>query len=459
MANEDYVKRGIAGPYCPTANLTSSLTRLATSLTYTGLQSTIPDPIQINRAALIDDEIIAITGISGNTLTIERGCCDTIPAAHASNAVIWFFDDSVGSDETEYGGTETIGVKLLPRTATSGTIPISGSPPNQVTFNFRFARPYPPGNVQIDGEPWFTTGIAMGPGNTSLTISWAHRDRITQADQLVGHTAASIGPEVGVTYKIVVRRTDTNAVIRTVTGITDDEWIYERSVAGSDLAGASGSVPISIELSAVRGSLESLYKYTMVATVSPPPPPISFIGSNSVNASGSSPISVPAHQVGDLILLFQRGNSPTPPGTPSGWTSVLVEPSTGGIGNGWRLSMKVDTDNSINSIEVTFFENVVLVYRGVSGIGQAVLDPYDLGPTSISLPSATLNSGGSSWVLGLFSINQGGTLTATGGLVTRGGFSGVMAADSNGGVSSVAGGASWSTGAYVSAATIELLQA
>jgi len=463
MANEDYIKQGIAGPYCPTARLTSALTRLATSLTYNSLLSPIPDPIQLNRAILIDDEIIAVTAISGNTLTIERGCCDTIPATHAANATIWFFDDSVASNETEYGGTETVGVKLLPRTATSGTIPNSGSPPNQLTFNFRFARPYPPGNVQIDGEPWYTTGIAMGAGNTSLSITWAHRDRVTQADQLVGHTAASIGPEVGVTYKIVVRRTDTNVVIRTVTGITASIWIYERSVAGADLSGASGSVPISIELVAVRGSLESLYKYTMVATVSPPPPPLSFVGRNEVYNNFGSSLSVPTHQEGDLLILIER--APSTPSVRSGWTSI----GTLGAqfsGQSARLSYIVDTSNTINAIAFSGSPgavSMVYVYRGAAAPRNAAT--ANAGPvTNISIPSVDLSSGGgTSWVFAFIAINQA-SLISTSGVTKRRGYEdgqniggGSWAtADSNAPVSSISASASWAASGHVAAIAFEL---
>jgi len=465
MANEDYIKQGIAGPFCPTARLTSTLTRLATSLTYNSLLSPIPDPIQVNRAILIDDEIIAVTGISGNTLTIERGCCDTIPATHAANATIWFFDDSVASNEVEYGGTETVGVKLLPRTATSGTIPISGSPPNPLTFNFRFARPYPPGNVQIDGEPWYTTGIAMGAGNTSLSITWAHRDRITQADQLVGHTAASIGPEVGVTYKIVVRRTDTNAVVRTVTGITGNSWVYERSVASGDLSGASGTVPISIELVSVRGSLESLNKYTMVATVSPPPPPISFIGRNEAYQGVDGSLSVPAHQAGDLLVLIERAS--TTPTLRSGWTSIGTIAAQFS-GQSVRLSYIIDTGNTINSLSFSSTPggvSMVYVYRGAGAPRNA--NQVDAGvATTVSVPSVDLSSGGgNSWVFAYVVNNQSFTITYSGITKRRGyedgpniGGGGWATADTNGAVSTLSASASWSSGSYSAVIAFELPQ-
>lgn len=39
----------------------------------------------------------------------------------------------------------------------------------------------------------------------SLVLTWAHRDRITQADQPVDCLAATIGPEPGVHYALQVR--------------------------------------------------------------------------------------------------------------------------------------------------------------------------------------------------------------------------------------------------------------
>lgn len=262
MANSDYTTRPNVSGFCPHAVLASSIGQLQTSITMSGYTSPIENGIRIGMAAMIGSEIVSIDARADNVLTIGRGCCDTIPQAHPVGTSIWFFDDSIGNDNTEFVAGETIGVKVLPRTATGGAVPVSASPPQAVTFNRRFARPYPPGNVRVDGQPWFEP-FAMSPsGATSLTLTWAHRDRITQADQLIPHGAGNVGPETGVTYTLVVRRASDNANLRTVTGITGTSWTYNSTMLAADI-GTGITTNITIALYSQRGSLLSLMPYSI----------------------------------------------------------------------------------------------------------------------------------------------------------------------------------------------------
>lgn len=184
---------------------------------------------------------------------------------------------------------------------------------------------------------------------------------------------------------------------------------------------------------------------------------ISFVGQVSDNNAGLSSVTAPAHAAGDILILFERSANTTPPATPSGWTSIIVEPSSGGIGNAYRVSYLIDTAGTITSVPTATPDSMLLVYSGVSGIGATALDPYDLGPNSIAFPALTLDAGGQSWVVGVAAINQGDTLAATGGMTGRSSVVGFIGADSNTSVTAVAGSATWSTGAYVSAVSIELL--
>lgn len=202
MANSDYVNVG-TGPMCPSAELQSAMGYLDTTLTYKNLEAIEgTNDIDNGAAILVDDEIMAIVSQAGNVLTVLRGCCDTVPAQHAMNAVVWFFESSTGSDGREYVGGETVSVKLLPATPTGAAVPIEASPPQAVTFNWRFARPYPPGNLKVDGQPWFEPTDVLDSSHPQLSLTWSHRDRLLQGDVLVGHGEASIGPEAGTTYQL-----------------------------------------------------------------------------------------------------------------------------------------------------------------------------------------------------------------------------------------------------------------
>lgn len=259
MANSDYTTRAGIQPFCPTALLASAISRLQSSITMSGYTEPAPNGIRIGMAAMIDDEIISIQGRSGNVLTIGRGCCDTIPQAHAANARIWFFDDSVGVDGIEYGSTESISVKVLPRTSTGGNVPVANANPNGLVMNWRFARPYPPGRLQVNGQPWYTV-IRMQTGTESLAITWAHRDRVTQQDQLLDHQALSIGPETGVTYRIRVYKTSDNSLVRNQS-VTGASYTYNWAQAISDFAAFSTIHQGYMIIEAMRDGLESWQSY------------------------------------------------------------------------------------------------------------------------------------------------------------------------------------------------------
>jgi hypothetical protein len=262
MAHTDYSARGLALPFCPTARLAAAIGALDTTVTMTGYTSPIPDGIRIGMAAMIEDEIVVVQGRAGNVLTLGRGTCDTVPAPHPIDAAIFFFDDSLGSDDRQYVATESIGVKPLPRTNSGGPVPIEASPPEGLTFNWRFHRPYPPGDVRLNGSP-FPAGIILEPGVDTLTMTWTHRDRLLQQDQLVAHPEANVGPEAGTTYRVRVYD-DSNTLRRTEDVPSGTSWIYSRANAILDL----GVVSVfnrtgRIELESRRDGYASWQRYSI----------------------------------------------------------------------------------------------------------------------------------------------------------------------------------------------------
>lgn len=260
MANSDYIVRPTVSGFCPSADLQSAITPLTSSVTIVGYTSPIPNGVRIGMAAMIDNEIVKVNNLVGNALTLGRGCCDTVPAAHSAGATIWFFDDSFGNDGIEYGATETISVKLLPRTFSGGSVPIENSPPNGITFNWRFYRPYPPGLLRVNGDPWFDSKVLTQDGVNNLTLTWVHRDRVSQQDQLVDHLEASIGPEVGTTYRVEVRKAD-NTLLNSTPGITGTSWSRSRATLISDFAVTGGLHAGYITVVSVRDGYDSYQAY------------------------------------------------------------------------------------------------------------------------------------------------------------------------------------------------------
>jgi hypothetical protein len=164
--------------------------------------------VTVGMGALWDDEIVRVDAIDAGagTITLARGCADTVPVAHAADSRLWFYEVGFAYDATEFTDGETIDIKLLSNTG-SQQLQRASATTMTLTFDQRQARPYPPGHVLVGGSSWPTT--ASGAFN----VTWTHRDRVQQADQLVDTAAASIGPESTVRYGLRFENASTDALI------------------------------------------------------------------------------------------------------------------------------------------------------------------------------------------------------------------------------------------------------
>jgi len=221
---------------------------ISSTLTLTGAMID-PNLVQVGSYAAIEDELVAITAIDpvANTLTVDRGVLDTIPVAHAAGAVLWCHQDAFGLDSTERAVGEVVEVRLLPATS-KGRLELAAAPTNTITTTGRMMRPYPPGNVQINGSRW---PESIG-ASAELVLTWAHRDRRLQTVSLNRQDEGNIGPEAGVTYTLRIYG-ETDVLLRTVTGLTGTGYIYLAADEQTD----SGFVPARLNTS-LRFELESL---------------------------------------------------------------------------------------------------------------------------------------------------------------------------------------------------------
>ncbi len=234
MSNADYSLTG-NGSFCTVATLADNIAPLTNTFTLTNLKSVGPGDRFVGMAVLIDDEIVRLDGIGTNTISVSRGCADTVPAEHAAGADVWFFETAASSNNVEYVASGDIAVKILPAT-TSATMPIEYSPPIALEFNSRFIRPYPPADFKVDGSPWYTEGITLNDLNTALSFTWVHRNRVVQQDVLIGHSESSVSPEAGTTYTARIYLASDDSLLRTVTGITGTSWNYTATMADDDIA-------------------------------------------------------------------------------------------------------------------------------------------------------------------------------------------------------------------------------
>jgi hypothetical protein len=251
-AGGQYADRGVHG-WTPAGALDAAITAWDTVAALVNVS--LPTAISAPLAALIGGEVVRVDAYDPETgvVTLARGCVDTLPAAHAAGTLVWFTGAGRGADGQDYLSGETVEVKLLTRT-NSAVLPLDAAPTDSIVLDQRLARPYPPGNLRVNGATLEELeSIEEQPPD--LVFQWSHRDRILQQDQLVENAAGSIGPESGVTYTL--RLYDGADLIHTESGIAGDTWTYDAATAA-----AEGSVlGLLVELEAVRGGLASREKY------------------------------------------------------------------------------------------------------------------------------------------------------------------------------------------------------
>lgn len=96
--NLPFSNDSISGAFCPVAYLVDD------DLPSQNEPSTIKisgnfnqlSRVQINSAIMLDSEILRLDAIDSvnQTITVSRGCADSVPAAHSIGSMLWFYDDA-----------------------------------------------------------------------------------------------------------------------------------------------------------------------------------------------------------------------------------------------------------------------------------------------------------------------------------------------------------------------------
>lgn len=210
---------------------------------------------------LIDQEIMSLQTLTVNvdgTVTcsnVLRGVCDTVPVAHSAGARVWFISEGAGvTKDAPYASDLTISAKLLPQNSLS-TFPISSAIVDSLITRSRFSRPYPPGDLCMQSQPYGTRLDAITGGD--LVLTWKSRNRLTQtaAGTLVAQDFTDITPEASTTYDVFVK--DANGVtFHSETALVPETWTYTMAQRVAD--GPTNPDPMTVEVFSNRGgSLES----------------------------------------------------------------------------------------------------------------------------------------------------------------------------------------------------------
>lgn len=245
LGNAAFTEAGTAD-FAPTGLLTTAMPAKSEPTAIALAAGVSLDAVEVGSEALIDDELVRVVSIDpvAATLTVARGCVDTVPVQHAVGTRVWFTDEYVGFDGREYLANEAPEAKLITRTS-QGELNPDLATAIALTMRRRHVRPYPPGRLRINGVAY--PAEAWGTGGT-VVATWAHRDRLLQADQLVDSEQSSIGPEPGTTY--TARWYLQNTLVREQAGITATTDSYLPPVG-------SGGKTLRVEIEAVRAGFTS----------------------------------------------------------------------------------------------------------------------------------------------------------------------------------------------------------
>lgn len=242
-AGASFADRG-QGDWTPSGTLTAPVGRLDTVLHVSmAIFPAVGDGLMVN------DEVMRVDAVDipAGTITVGRGCMDSLPSGHFAGDRCWAYQDTLDSDGLEYLSGETVEARLLTRTSTE-TLAEAAAPVVRMVMSGRQARPYLPGNIRINGMAY----PDMVTGTDTFILTFSHRDRILQADRLIDCTENSIGPEPGTEYLINLIRRDSGAVIWTLT--TSSTRVSVPYVTGGNI-----SVGHYLTLRSLRSGLMSLY--------------------------------------------------------------------------------------------------------------------------------------------------------------------------------------------------------
>lgn len=163
------------------------------------------DQVTIGSAAIVGSEIcrVAALHLPTFTVTLDRGCADTLPVDHPLGTPVWFPDGRLGSDLVPRLSGVTVDGKALARTALD-EVDEALTPTDSLPMTGRLARPYPPALLLINEEEEPTDLVG------TVEVKWRHRNKVTQGAALVAYREDSIAAPATVTYVVRMYNATTN---------------------------------------------------------------------------------------------------------------------------------------------------------------------------------------------------------------------------------------------------------
>jgi hypothetical protein len=152
---------------------------------------------------------------------------------------------------------QTVHVKILPEN-NAGAMPIGSATALSLTTRSRYARPYPPANLRMQGAAYgtrFTRTIG------DLVVTWSSRNRLTQiaAAKFTLQDAADVAGESGQTFTAKVY---VGGVLKhtTVVITTPESYTYTALQRVAD--STDGTLAVQVQIFSNANSLDSFFANT-----------------------------------------------------------------------------------------------------------------------------------------------------------------------------------------------------
>lgn len=246
----EYVRRD-TDTFAPTFVLDAAVSATGTLLSFSRSYDTTD--LQLPCAGQIGSEIVRIDavklpdGTQPGTLTVGRGCVDTIPTVHTAGEPVILYDRFLGYDPRAYARGEVIRGKFITNTS-SDALPLDKATEYSVTMNDRQTRPYGAANIKLNDVSIY---LPFVPAD-NLVISWSGRDRVALQDMLLGFFEGEFASEPGTTY--TVQLFIGSKVYHAWNGLTTTSITYSKSEQDADQLPSDGT-QFTVSVATIRDGL------------------------------------------------------------------------------------------------------------------------------------------------------------------------------------------------------------
>ncbi|MEX5365708.1 hypothetical protein WCE00_01845 [Acinetobacter haemolyticus] len=179
------------------SSIASSIPQTASAVTC--VLNDLIENVEIGDRALLGSEIVRVTAIdiNLNSVTLARGCIDTLPVSHAAGTKFYIYSNLNNAINRLFSMNQTANFKFITSTSSDELDENLATAYTAILSN-RLSRPYPPANVRLNNA-FFPVSTDVSNG---LSISWQPRNRLTQVALAPSFLDASTASEDNSTYNI-----------------------------------------------------------------------------------------------------------------------------------------------------------------------------------------------------------------------------------------------------------------